>query len=281
MARVQAEKDAEAARVASLEERKNQRAASNKKVKQFAKAQGLSIVHEAATPPKEDPLAAENPLSQQYAGRRKRGPLKKRASPVSSPSPPPDDVVEKAEKLGLHLVARTKEKRQEQSAAVANAMKDVEKALDRLPEDALREVLKKRGIKVGPTPGLVARAPRPRSASRKRRGDDPKAVQKFYEAKLKEINGVRAASHYNGLNKSSRKKLFEACKIHINDEETGFASSSLQSSWDDLYMNDIARHPEADSDDEADSAAEEEKGDAWDDEQDETQPAAASSSHTR
>jgi hypothetical protein len=255
-ARALTEQQKEAARVASAVNRKQQRAAEVKPTNKYLKSKNLSVVHEAATPPKVDPLAAASPLSLQYAGRRTR---EKKRKP--EPSPEPDaELEEDAAAHGIQLVPTHKEKRQKLGDDVATAKETAKEALKKLPPEVAQSLLQE-VASTAPT-RLVKRAPAAKAksaAANKPRVADAAATQAYYEKKLADINKQRATDGHSNLNAASRKILFGLCKIHVNDKEHAFGASALQRPWDQQFYTEFDRHKDSTSDGEEE---EEKKGDA-------------------
>src|SRR5690606_39116822 len=82
-AREKAEQEQQAKHWAKREERRHRRYEQAEPTRRFLKENQLTELHEAATPKTPDPLAAANPLSLEYEGRRRRKP----SPPKQRPSP--------------------------------------------------------------------------------------------------------------------------------------------------------------------------------------------------
>lgn len=230
--------------------------------RKFLKEHNMVMVHEAAVPKPVDPLAVENPLSQEYAGRKRRP----RSPPAPQPSPSPDpEIEEQAAGKSVKLVPLHKEKRLALGAAAAEEEEAEEKAvavLAALPAEvaaavAKQFVSKKKKKKTSP-PKKKPRVEAKEEKEEEEGGDAAKQekIKVYYKKKLKEINDKRQAAGQGPLNKKSRAQLLKNfAPYHYKDPvvREGFAASALGRPWDRSFSTDFTLHPpaaegEADSD---------------------------------
>ena len=215
MSRDRAEREKEAARTAATLERNKTRRSDVREANAFIKQhkKKLSILHAPAEPKPVDPLAAKNPLSQDYEGRKKR-----KAPATESPQSSPDEelVVEAAE-YGVAVLPRDSAKRRAVGGDDPVAVAAAEAALSKLSQPARVALLQKSTPPSTPTKTLVPKAPRTTPAAAKPRAAAPKpkkTAQEYYDAKLKDINAKRARDGNGPLSEASRVNRF--CRINPN-----------------------------------------------------------------
>lgn len=268
IARAQEEQQQLAERAAKQEKRKQQRYAAEGKVRQFARDNKYAIVHESSKAKSPDPLAAENPLSLAYKGRRTR---KRKAAPAPSPSPePPPAAVEKAAALGVELVSPHKSKRQmlsrQRSEDEEKEVEQLASAADALSDSAKRQLLARLQATTPTATGATGK----RSRASKARGSAANAaeadeaakaaaaarkqqqVADYFAKMLRLLNRERAKTGAGRLNKASREALRKLCEFHAHEPinaEAGFVGSALARNWYDQFHLDLDKYPAAADDD--------------------------------
>ena len=273
-ARHAAEAKKTAERVQKQHKRTQSRFAAMKPVRELLKKYSLVIIHEAT---KEDTsgaeLAAQNPLSLQYAGRPTR--KRKSTSPSESESPEVErEVLEEAAALGVQLVSPHKKKRQalrdadpkavdthsEHVQAAKEAFRKLspaekEAVLKSLAANKQAEEETARGASTAATGGGMTAEDTDREREAKAKADKKKKSA-YYKRRLDSINGVRAGVGQGKLNKESRDQLRVQCAHHYKDAESAFAGSALLRGWWTEFMENMDKHPAA-AEGEVESAEEE------------------------
>lgn len=239
-AREKAEQEKEAEYWAKREERRHRRYEQAEGTRRFLKQNQLTELHEAATPKTPDPLAAANPLSLEYAGRRRRTP----SPPKERPSPKLEQI-KKAEARGFEVTVGPPGKREKARVSDADAMKAADDALSMLTPEQKQQLLAKHSSKAAPT-GIrapsAAASQEQKTGLGRRRDYDPVAHLHYFNAKVEQINAKRGPG--NELSAKSRTRLYDLCEFHYTDtgrEEQGFAGSLVER-WDAQFYN-LSRHP--------------------------------------
>jgi len=241
----------EAARIRATELRNAERRREIAPVNKFLREHNMSIVHEKKDLIAPDPLAAANPLSLQFEGRKHRA--RQPHSPPSS-SPPPAAVQAKAAEMGVGILAPLKERlAQKQGAAAPPAVQNAVAAVNQLSaaerQQLLQQLLQQQQQASHTTQSpqqqpVAQQNPAPQAKPR----GDAAAQKELYEKMLPGINSRRAAIKRGPLTSAGRKAFLEQCQYHINDAagEQGFARTGLQNPWWDPFVTDRKKHPSKD-----------------------------------